>query len=243
MGGRRLSEFGDFVAPPPRTPSFRWSGRSSAGRNVFGRRRVRREHRLGELKVEAGGPVDGHRRDGPARRRHHLYRRRGAGRPDRRQYRPRHLHPFRESARPVRGGRPVRPDRDGRPDRLMVLGPALSDDRVLAVAAALAGEPMSAPRADRTGRQRRDDPGGGRPPPVRPAPQGDLHRHGAVLHRADHYAAEYRLLRTGTDPRFRDWCGSSSGAAIEVETWSVPSAALAEILSASAPAVCLGRVS
>jgi len=134
---------------------------------------------------------------------------------------------------------------DGRPSAVMVLGPALSDDVVLAVAAELAGEPMSAPMASGptpaekeavtlvvvghhlSGQPRNDD----------------LRRHGAVLTELTSTAAKYRLVRIGTDSPVPGLVrAEASGAAIEVETWSMPSAALGEILSNSAPAVCLGRV-
>jgi allophanate hydrolase len=135
---------------------------------------------------------------------------------------------------------------DGRPSALMVLGPALSDDVVVAVAAALTGDPVRPPPPATellsagsdsvtlvvvghhlSGQPRNDD----------------LRRHGAVLTELTSTAAKYRLVRIGTDSPVPGLVrAEASGAAIEVETWSMPSAALGEILSTSAPALCLGRV-
>ncbi|ACV78409.1 allophanate hydrolase [Nakamurella multipartita DSM 44233] len=133
---------------------------------------------------------------------------------------------------------------DGRPAALMVLGPALADDRVLAVAAALSGDlvPPAAP-----------PPGRSRPGEVTLAVVGhhlsgqprcaDLLDRGGRLLATTTTAESYRLLRTGgptpvpvlvTTP--------DSGAAIEVELWGLPAAALPEILARSSPSVCLGRV-
>ena len=67
------------------------------------------------------------------------------------QHQARPLHPLRQPARPVRrrGARPA-PPADGRPASCMVLGPALADDTVLAVAAQIARTSLLAPpiRAD-----------------------------------------------------------------------------------------------
>ena len=56
-------------------------------------------------------------------------------------------------------------------------------------------------------------------------------------------APSYRLLRVGNDiPVPVLVAVDDGGAAVEVETWSVPSAALPEILAGSSGSVCLGRV-
>ncbi|MFN8199386.1 MAG: hypothetical protein U0R72_13815 [Nakamurella multipartita] len=133
---------------------------------------------------------------------------------------------------------------DGRPAAPMVLGLALADDRVLAVAAALSGDPVLA-AAPPTGRSR--------PGEVTLAVVGhhlsgqprcaDLLDRGGWPLATTTTAESYRLLRTGgptpvpvlvTTPE--------SGAAIEVELWGLPAAALPEILARSSPSVCLGRV-
>ncbi len=150
---------------------------------------------------------------------------------------------------------------DGRPVALMVLGPALADDRVLAMAAALNGENSDSPT----------------PPPAVPAGNrrraesarfntdldqsarctlvvvghhltgeprnADLVDRGGVLISATRTAARYRLIRIGRDQPVPALVAvPHGGAAIEVETWSVPSAACAPILAASSESVCLGRV-
>ena len=129
----------------------------------------------------------------------------------------------------------------------MVLGPALADDRVLAVANrarthrvltvsrsgyrrpnALTPTVISVPAVD-------DHPGRRRASPVRPAPQ----------RRSLRSAAATLLALTETAPSLPAAAGRhgipgagaglrspAGGAAVEVETWSVPSAALAGILAA-----------
>jgi allophanate hydrolase len=127
---------------------------------------------------------------------------------------------------------------DGRPAALMVLGPALSDDRVLAVAGALSGHPVT-------------------PPPVandvtlvvvghhlsgQPRSR-DLVEHGGRVLATTTTAQRYRLLRTGgPGPVPVLVTAPEGGAAIKVETWRLPAAALADILARSSPSVCLGRV-
>ena len=187
---------------------------------------------------------------------------------------------------------------DGRPAALMVLGPALSDDRVLAMAARLAGEPALAPAP-------------GAPAPAAPAPAAtvpaatvpaatvpgapvpgatapaatapaatvpgaavtggepgrhpaaassttlvvvghhlsdqprsvDLTDRGGVLVSRTSTAPSYRLLRVGdVVPVPALVRVDTGGAAIDVETWALPSVGLAEVLSAAADSVCLGRV-
>jgi allophanate hydrolase len=120
----------------------------------------------------------------------------------------------------------------------MMLGPALSDDRVLAVAGALSGHPVTPPRvADGVTLVVVGHHLSGQPR------SRDLIEHGGQVLAGTTTAARYRLLRTGgagsvpvlvTAP--------DGGAAIEVETWRLPAAALPDILARSSPSVCLGRV-
>ena len=141
---------------------------------------------------------------------------------------------------------------DGRPAALMVLGPALADDRVLAMAARLAGEPVlgaqPAPPVDRrvygladssssttlvvVGHHLSDQPR-----------SADLTDRGGVLVSRTSTAPSYRLLRVGdVTPVPALVRVDTGGAAVEVETWALPSAGLAEVLTAAADSVCLGRV-
>ena len=131
---------------------------------------------------------------------------------------------------------------DGRPAALMVLGPALSDDRVLAVAAALSGQSTPAPTAT--------VPAGavtlvvvGHHLSGQPRSR-DLIEHGGRVLAGTTTAARYRLLRTGDDTPVPVLVTApdGGGAAIEVETWRLPAAALPDILARSSPSVCLGRV-
>ncbi len=151
---------------------------------------------------------------------------------------------------------------DGRPVALMVLGPALADDRVLAVAAAMAGceipaalgTPIPTP-SDRVTLADtsidRSDVGdttrctlvvvghhlAGEPR------NADLVRRGGVLLSVTTTAARYRLIRIGSAAPVPALVAvSHGGAAIEVETWSVPAAACVAILAGSSTSVCLGRV-
>lgn len=135
---------------------------------------------------------------------------------------------------------------DGRPAALMVLGPALSDDRVLAVAGALSGHPVTPPPvAD----SRIDSPIetvtlvvvghhlSGQPR------SRDLLEHGGHVLAGTTTAQRYRLLRTGgAGPVPVLVTAPDGGAAIEVETWRLPAAALPDILARSSQSVCLGRV-
>ncbi len=128
---------------------------------------------------------------------------------------------------------------DGRPAALMVLGPALADDRVLALADALAasGEPPAGSGQDDTTLVVVGHHLSGQPR------SRDLIDRGAQLLGSTTTAARYRLLHTGgPDPVPVLVAAPAGGAAIEVETWQVPSGALAEILARSSPSVCLGRV-
>ncbi len=133
---------------------------------------------------------------------------------------------------------------DGRPAALMVLGPALADDRVLAMAAALSGAELSGPRPT---------PSAEIPDSVTLVVVGhhlsgqprnsDLADRGGVLLASTRTAPNYRLLRVGTaNPVPVLVAVESGGAAIEVETWTVPSAACVPILAGSSQSVCLGRV-
>ncbi|HEY5879481.1 MAG TPA: allophanate hydrolase [Nakamurella sp.] len=131
---------------------------------------------------------------------------------------------------------------DGRPAALMILGPALADDRVLAVAGALSGQPIPAPA---TGDAPVDTVTlvvvghhlSGQPRST------DLTDRGGRLLESTTTAARYRLLRTGGPSPVPVLVTSpDGGAAIEVETWRLSSAALPAILARSSPAVCLGRV-
>ena len=134
---------------------------------------------------------------------------------------------------------------DGRPSALMVLGPALADDRVLAMASALGAGTGASPD----------------PPPAAPASgsrtvlvvvghhlsgqprAADLVDSGGVLLGADATAPGYRLLVTGTGTEVPALVRSGSGGgSIAVERWSVPSESLPHILSRAAPAVALGRI-
>jgi allophanate hydrolase len=128
---------------------------------------------------------------------------------------------------------------DGRPAALMVLGPALADDRVLAVAGALSGHdvPPSTAAADEITLVVVGHHLAGQPRST------DLIERGGRLIETTATATGYRLLRTGgAVPVPVLVSAPDGGAAIEVETWRVPPAALPEILARSSPSVCLGRV-
>ncbi|WP_395725576.1 allophanate hydrolase [Nakamurella sp.] len=127
---------------------------------------------------------------------------------------------------------------DGRPAALMVLGPALSDDRVLAVAGALSGHPVTPPGvADDVTLVVVGHHLSGQPR------SRDLVEHGGRVLTSTTTAPRYRLLRTGgSGPVPVLVTAPDGGAAIEVETWRLPAAALPGILARSSPSVCLGRV-
>jgi allophanate hydrolase len=134
---------------------------------------------------------------------------------------------------------------DGRPASLMVLGPALADDRVLGLAAVLADAsaapahiPWPAPQSEpRTTLVVVGHHLAGQP------------RNGDIVDRGG-----YLLDRTTTSPDYRLVVVSAeralpalvrvpvSGAAIEVESWSVPSRCVPDILASSSPSSCLGQV-
>src|SRR6478735_3839771 len=133
---------------------------------------------------------------------------------------------------------------DGRPAAIMILGPALADDRVLGVAAELTGvEQLSVASPATVG------------PPSQPVTQRaslqatttlvvaghhmtgqprevDLVSRGGSLTAATLTAPVYRLLRVGENQPVPALVHvDTGGVAIEVETWSLPAAALGEILS------------
>ncbi len=138
---------------------------------------------------------------------------------------------------------------DGRPAALMVLGPALADDRVLAMAARLAGEETSADHTSR--REVADSISAGSTTTLvvvghhlsdQPR-SNDLTSRGGLLVSRTFTAPNYRLLRVGDVSAVPALVRADSGGApIEVETWTLPSAGLVEVLSAAAESVCLGRV-
>jgi len=133
----------------------------------------------------------------------------------------------------------------------MVLGPALADDRVLAMAAELSGHRLT----PQPGQQHRSS--------AAVVPEGvahttlvvvghhlsgqprsaDLIDAGGSMITLTETAQQYRLLRVGeANPVPVLVTAERDGAAVEVETWTVPSAALPTILAASSRSVCLGRV-
>nr|WP_296771098.1 allophanate hydrolase [Rhodococcus sp. (in: high G+C Gram-positive bacteria)] len=126
---------------------------------------------------------------------------------------------------------------DGRPVSLMVIGRALADDVVLAVAALLRGELRGASDSETidlvvaghhlTGERANDQ----------------LVALGGTLIDATSTASSYRLLRIGTeDPTPGLLRVPQGGSAIDVERWRLPVAALA-VLAGRMPAVlALGRV-
>jgi allophanate hydrolase len=140
---------------------------------------------------------------------------------------------------------------DGRPAALMVLGPALADDRVLAMAAELSGRRLT----PQPGQQHRSSalPAVDSNPSTTLVVVGhhlsgqprnvDLVDAGGSLIALTETAPGYRLLRVGeANPVPVLVAAETGGAAVEVETWTVPSAALPRILAGSSGSVCLGRV-
>jgi len=139
---------------------------------------------------------------------------------------------------------------DGRPASLMVLGPALSDDLVLTVAARLAGE--TDPTAAATPAAAAANPGA----QVDTTPfvvvghhlsggprNRELTDRGGVLRETTTTSARYRLLRVGAiDPVPALLRTSGPGCAIEVEVWSVPRAILPDLINGVSPVLDLGRV-
>lgn len=144
---------------------------------------------------------------------------------------------------------------DGRPAALMVLGPALADDRVLAVAAMLSGAGTVAAEKEWPPSTEHLTEVAGVPSPstttlvvvghhLSGQPRNvDLSERGGTLTALTATAPTYRLLRVGdATPVPVLVSADSDGAAIEVEAWAVPSAALPDILAGSSGLVCLGRV-
>jgi allophanate hydrolase len=140
---------------------------------------------------------------------------------------------------------------DGRPAALMVLGPALADDRVLAMAAELSGRRLT-PQPEQQHRSSAVPAADGVPSTtlvvvghhLSGQPRNvDLIDAGGSLIALTETAPGYRLLRVGeANPVPVLIAAETGGAAVEVETWAVPSAALPRILAGSSGSVCLGRV-
>jgi allophanate hydrolase len=144
---------------------------------------------------------------------------------------------------------------DGRPAALMILGPALADDRVLGVAAELTGvqRPSDSPALS-----------AGASVPAAEAPNSvpstttlvvaghhmtgqprefDLLSRGGSLISSTLTAPVYRLMKIGESRPVPALVSvENGGAAIEVETWSLPSAVLGEILATASRALCFGHV-
>ncbi|OZD10341.1 allophanate hydrolase [Rhodococcus sp. 06-235-1A] len=134
---------------------------------------------------------------------------------------------------------------DGRPVSLMVIGPALSDDTVLAVAAMILGEGRIASPPTPTEESAVDTVdivvAGHHLSGERANPQ--LLELGGSLVEATSTAPTYTLLRIGsTDPIPGLLRVPLGGSAIDVERWRLPAASLA-VLAGRLPAVlALGRV-
>ena len=133
---------------------------------------------------------------------------------------------------------------DGRPCSLMVLGPALTDDVVLEVAARLTGSaPGAAVAAPATttelvvvGHHLSGQPR-----------NGELTDRGGVLLETTTTTADYRLLRIGTVapgevPVPALLRNPGKGARIEVELWQLPAAELPGLLAGLPDVLALGRV-
>jgi allophanate hydrolase len=132
---------------------------------------------------------------------------------------------------------------DGRPAALMVLGPALADDRVLAMAAELTGEfstPSAEPEPNDTATTTLVVVGHhleGQPRSI------DLSQRGGTLIGRTLTAPHYKLLLADTAKPVPVLVAvEAGGSEIDVETWNVPSEALAAVLAGSSMSVCLGRV-
>jgi allophanate hydrolase len=134
---------------------------------------------------------------------------------------------------------------DGRPASLMVLGPALADDRVLGLAAVLAD--ANAAPAHITWPAPRSEPRttlvvvghhlAGQPR------NGDIVDRGGYLLDRTTTSPDYRLVVVGAEVPLPALVRvPSSGAAVEVESWSVPSHCVPDILANSSPSICLGQV-
>ena len=140
---------------------------------------------------------------------------------------------------------PVGLTEDGRPVSLMVIGPALADDTILAVAARLLGEGRADsphPAADGSTVETIDIVVAGHHlSGERANPQ--LLELGGSLVEATSTAPTYTLLRIGTaDPTPGLLRVPLGGSAIDVERWRLPATSLA-VLAGRMPAVlALGRV-
>lgn len=141
---------------------------------------------------------------------------------------------------------PVGLTQDGRPVSLMVIGPALADDTILAVAARLLGERRAVPphpaAAEGSTLETIDIVVAGHHlSGERANPQ--LLELGGALVEATSTAPTYTLLRIGTtDPTPGLLRVPLGGSAIHVERWRLPAASLA-VLAGRMPAVlALGRV-
>ncbi|OZC70842.1 allophanate hydrolase [Rhodococcus sp. 06-462-5] len=140
---------------------------------------------------------------------------------------------------------PVGLTQDGRPVSLMVIGPALADDTILAVAARLLGERRDVsppPEAEGSAIETVDIVVAGHHlSGERANPQ--LLELGGALVEATSTAPTYTLLRIGTaDPTPGLLRVPLGGSAIDVERWRLPATSLA-VLAGRMPAVlALGRV-
>jgi allophanate hydrolase len=136
---------------------------------------------------------------------------------------------------------------DGRPCSLMVLGPALADDVVLAVAARLTGEPIPVPDVEGSASDVASSAVtevavvghhlAGQPR------NAELSGRGGVLRQRTTTSPDYRLVRIeGPVPVPALRRTPRAGAAIEVEVWQLPSAALPGFLAGLPEVLALGRV-
>ena len=131
---------------------------------------------------------------------------------------------------------------DGRPAALMVLGPALADDRVLALAAELSAQTLDLPARVPESVSMTTLVVVGHHLSGQPR-STDLTDCGGQLVSTTQTAPAYRLLAVGSDKQVPVLVSvPTGGGSLEVETWTVPSAALPAILTASSESVCLGRV-
>ncbi|TFV89206.1 allophanate hydrolase [Blastococcus sp. CT_GayMR16] len=132
---------------------------------------------------------------------------------------------------------------DGRPCSLMVLGPALTDDVVLEVAARLTGNAPGpvGPAAPTTELVVVGHHLSGQPR------NSELTGRGGVLLETTTTTGDYRLLRIGTDapgqvPVPALTRSPGTGARIEVELWQLPAAELPGFLAGLPDVLALGRV-
>jgi allophanate hydrolase len=131
---------------------------------------------------------------------------------------------------------------DGRPCSLMVLGPALADDVVLDVAARLTGAAPHPPAAATPDPPTTEVVVVGHHLSGQPR-NSELTGRGGVLLATTTTGPDYRLLRVEDPvavPALRHQPGD--GAAIEVELWQLPAAALPGFLAGLPDVLVLGRV-